>query len=434
MPERAFRHPKARHSGQVARLDFRITSLSFLAKPGEPCQSSALYRYSHRLSWSFSQNFLSQLTTEKKENGIPVLDLTVSNPTEVLAYPHAEIRAALSECETYLYRPDPFGSEEARANVSKLYREFGFDVPASRIALTASTSEAYSLLLKLLCDPDDEILVPVPSYPLFEYLAALENVHTVPYRLQYDGSWFIDFADLRARISPRSRAIVLVNPNNPTGSFLKKRERQALVELARERELPIISDEVFMSYEYGSGPERVKTMVDEESVLSFSLNGLSKMAAMPQMKLAWMVINGPTDERQTAKERMEMLLDTYLSVNTPVQLALPGLLEIGSKLRTDLLARVNENLNQAHRLLRNSPVHILHIEGGWSMLLQLPGTLSEENWILLLLNEKNVLLQPGFFFDMPSAAHAVASLIVEPDVFTEGVARLGELAKELTRG
>lgn len=311
--------------------------------------------------------------------------------------------------------------------VSRLYREQGFEVAASQVALTASTSEAYGLLFKLLCDPGDEVLVPSPSYPLFEYLAAFENVRTVPYRLQYDGSWFLDFTNLREQISPRSRAIVVVNPNNPTGSFLKIWELQQLLELAREMSIPIISDEVFMNYEFGSDPQRVKTLVDNNAVLSFSLNGLSKAAGMPQMKLAWIVINGPAGEQKIARERLELLLDTYLSVNTPVQLALPALLEAGALISSELLARASRNLSAALRLLEASPIHVLHAEGGWSAMLRFPATQREGEWITRLLREQNVLLQPGFFFDMPFEAYAVASLIVESTNFEEGISRLRRL-------
>jgi hypothetical protein len=331
------------------------------------------------------------------------------------------------------YRPDPFGLAEARETISRLYLEQGCRVDASRIALTASTSEAYALLFKLLCDPGDEILTPVPSYPLFEYLAALENVRAVPYQLRYDGSWFIDFQNLRERISARSRAIVVVNPNNPTGSFLKTWERHQLVELANERNLPLICDEVFMSYELGRNTERVKTLANEEAVLSFSLNGLSKMAGMPQLKLAWLTTNGPEHQRRTARERLEIVLDTYLSVNTPVQLALPRLLEVGAGIRADLLSRINQNFGCARKTFENSPVHLLHTEGGWSVLLQLPRKQSEEQWVMRLLQEKNVLLQPGFFFDLPGEAYAVASLITEPDEFKEGIERLCDLALRVTR-
>ena len=389
------------------------------------CKSSCLPNYSQSLSWLCSPNPLSRLVEQKKAAGVPLIDLTSSNPTTAYAgYPNEAIRSAFCVLDDYAYHPDSFGLESARTALTRYYARQGYDLTPRRIALTASTSEAYGLLFKLLCNAGDEVLVPVPSYPLFEYLAALESVRTVPYAIRYDGSWSIDFDTLRNAITTRSRAIIIVNPNNPTGSFLKNWEWQLLVELARKHDVPIISDEVFMSYEFGSGRERVRTLVDKDAVLSFSLNGLSKAAGMPQMKLAWIVINGPVEQREIARERLELVLDTYLSVNTPVQLALPALLETGTRIREPLLANATANLADASKSLSDSPIHVLHTEGGWSMILHLPRTRTEEEWIRGLLEEENVILQPGYFFDIASEAYAVASLIVEQATFREGIERL----------
>ncbi len=368
------------------------------------------------------------MLAEKRRQDRPVLDLTVSNPTAAGFYPHAGISGAFSALRDFTYDPDPFGLPAARAAVSDFYRELGHDVSIERIALTASTSEAYAILFKLLCDPGDEVLIPRPSYPLFEYLAALENVRTVAYDLKYDGSWFIDFGHLRERISHRSRAIIIVNPNNPSGSFLKSWEKQELVELALKYELPLISDEVFLNYEFGSEPQRVKTLVGEKAVLSFSLNGFSKATGMPQMKLAWMTLNGPESDQRAARQRLEVLLDTYLSVNTLVQLATAPLMAIGGQIRSELLTRATGNLRSVATFLKESPVHVLHTEGGWSVILRLPATLSEEAWISNLLDQKNVLLQPGFFFDMASEPFAVASLITNPNILEEGLSRVRDFA------
>ncbi len=390
-----------------------------------------MYRYSQRLPWSLAPNPLSRLLEEKRKLGSVLLDLTSTNPTGASTlYPHEEIRASLCALHNFSYRPDPFGLEEARIAIKRYYAEQGYHLPISRIALTASTSEAYGLLFKLFCDPGDEVLVPVPSYPLFEYLAALESVKPVPYPLRYDGGWHIDFTALRERISSRSRLIVIVNPNNPTGSYLKNWEWEMLSTVARDNALPVLSDEVFMSYDFGNGKERVRTLIDKEEVLSFSLNGLSKAAGMPQMKLAWIAINGPADQRQSARERLELILDTYLSVNTPVQTALPALLQTGSRVRDQLHANAKANLEDAQQLLDDSPVHALYTEGGWSLILQLPQTRREEEWIAGLLQEENVILQPGFFFDMPSEAYAVGSLIVNRADFREGIGRLRRYASK----
>ena len=264
-------------------------------------------------------------------------------------------------------------------------------------SLTASTSEAYALLFKLFCNTGDEVLVPVPSYPLFEYLASVEGVHAMPYRLDYDGSWSIDFTHLQSQLSQKTRAIVVVNPNNPTGSFLKKKEWEQLADLAFVHRLPIISDEVFMSYPVGNEDGRVKSLVSDDRVLSFSLNGLSKAAGMPQMKLAWIIVNGPPEERAIAQERLELLLDTYLSVNAPVQMAAASLLAVGADIRRELQAGIRQNLHHAEEVLQESAITLLHMEGGWSAILRLPATRTEEQWMEELLMDQNVLLQPGIF-------------------------------------
>lgn len=358
-----------------------------------------------------------------------LLDLTVSNPTEVLPhYPHSQIASAYGSVADLSYRPDPLGSEQARNEIVKAYGEAGTRLDTDQIALTASSSEAYALLFKLLCDPNDEILIPVPSYPLFEYLAALENVRTVPYRLVYDGSWFIDFADLRNHLSMRSRAIVVVNPNNPTGSFLKPSEREQLLVLAQDRGMPVISDEVFMAYRFGDQADSEPTLAGQDATLVFCLGGLSKMAAMPQMKLGWIVIGGPAKEREEARTRLELLLDTYLSVSTPVQSALHELLVIGAENRRMLKSRIVANLGTLAAVFSDQPVHALHVEGGWSAILRLPNTRSEETWTSRLLEEENTIVQPGYFFDMPSEPYIVLSLITPEKIFAEGLHRIVRVA------
>lgn len=313
------------------------------------------------------------------------------------------------------------------------YSRRGLAVEADRILLTASTSEAYGDLFKLLCDPGDEVLVPRPSYPLFEYLAALESVRMVPYWLRYDGSWHVDFGDLRQRISPRTRAIVIVNPNNPTGSFLKEREAVRLVALAAERGLPVIADEVFFDYPLGRKSRQAATLVNRHDVLSFSLNGLSKAAGMPQMKLGWIVLNGPDAKRERARQRLELILDTYLSVNTPVQRALPALLGLGESMQARILSRTRENLRVLEDLLRDSAAHPLCTEGGWSAIVRLPGMQDEEKWLLDLLEQEQVIAQPGYFFDLECGRSLVVSLITPPESFREGISRMKKLVDRVAR-
>jgi hypothetical protein len=386
-----------------------------------------LYSYSRRLTWDHSQNAFTSLVEEQRRAGASLLDLTSANPTEVLDdYPHAEIQQAYASLDDFTYQPDSFGTERARKAIADWYERRGIRVSPDQLALTASTSEAYALLFKLLCDPGDEVLVPTPSYPLFEYLARLESVEIVPYRLLYDGSWFVDFASVRTAISARTRAIVVVNPNNPTGSFLKSHETEELFKIAQEHNLPIVADEVFMDYAFAGVAGCTRTFIGDDRVLSFSLGGLSKSAGMPQMKLAWIAVSGGADVRR----RLELLLDTYLSVATPVQNALGELLAIGEGIARQIHTRIGRNRVALEGILRNSPVHVLHAEAGWSAVLQLPNIWREETWMAELVSRRQVLVQPGYFFDMPSEPYAVVSLLTQEDVFAEGIERLRSATPE----
>jgi len=381
-----------------------------------------LHRYSDRLTaLTAPENQFSTLLAQYRAAGRPLLDLTIANPTEALAdYPHAEIASALGSIESFRYQPDPFGNLRARQAIANRHP----GVSPENLALTASTSEAYAVLFKLLANPGDEILVPAPSYPLFEYLAQLEAVRLRPYRLSYDGSWFIDFGSLEAAISPRTRAVILVHPNNPTGSFLRASEYERL----RGFGLPLISDEVFQDYAFAESANRIQTLNGHDDGLSFTLNGLSKAAGMPQMKLGWIGINGPAADCQQARQRLELILDTYLSVSAPVQLAAAPLLAIGDKIQAQIRIRILKNLATADALTANSPVHRLHSEGGWSIILRVPQILSEEEWITRLLTDHGVILQPGYFFDMPGEAYLVASLLTPEAAFREGIDTLQSMA------
>lgn len=384
-----------------------------------------MYSYSRRLIWDHPPNSFHKLVEEQRQAGALLLDLTSTNPTEVFDdYPHAEIRQALAKVEDFTYRPDPFGSKQARQAIADWYARRGIPVSPEQLALTASTSEAYALLFKLLSNPGDEVLVPTPSYPLFEYLARLESIEIVPYRLRYDGSWFIDFASLQAAISQRTRAVVVVNPNNPTGSFLKSQETATLLDIAQEHNLPVIADEVFMDYSFDGAGDRKRTLIGCGRALSFSLGGLSKSAGMPQMKLAWIVVNGDARIRADVRSRLELLLDTYLPVATPVQNALGDLLEIGDGIARRISRRMERNRAALDDILRGSPIHTLHAAGGWSAILQLPNLRTEDAWMADFVTQQHVLVQPGYFFDMPSEPYAVVSLLTPEDVFAEGIERL----------
>lgn len=380
-------------------------------------------RYSTRLPWDLQPNPISLLLAAKRRKGVEVLDLTESNPTQAGLQYASDTLEALAATQSLRYDPDPAGISVARLAVSGYYSQRGHAVPVNRILLTASTSEAYAYLFKLLADAGDEILTPQPSYPMFEFLAALESVRAVPYPLLYQDGWELNFAELEHAITSRSRAIILVNPNNPTGSFLKRRELERLLQICTGRDLAIISDEVFSDYTFGPDERRMDTLVDVADVPTFCLSGLSKVVGLPQMKLGWMVASGPG--RQVAFERLELIADTYLSVATPVQAGLARLLAEGTGVREQIRGRVRNNLVllQSH-VGANAACRVLEVEGGWYATLQVPRTRSEENWVLELLEHDDVLVQPGYFYDFESEAFLVLSLLTEPATFEAGLERL----------
>ncbi|MBI4480096.1 MAG: pyridoxal phosphate-dependent aminotransferase [Acidobacteria bacterium] len=387
--------------------------------------------FSSRLHWDMQPNSLAQLLEAKRRSGAAILDLTESNPTRAgFAYPEQPILQALAQPGSLLYEPSPAGLHSAREAVAEYYRSRGHRVEPSRILLTASTSEAYACLFKLLADPADEILVPRPSYPLFDYLAALESVRPIPYPLRYHGAWSLELEALAAAITPRTRAIVLVHPNNPTGSFVKREELERLIPICQEQGLAILSDEVFSDYAIAPDRNRVDTLAAEARVLTFCLSGLSKVAGLPQMKLGWVVISGPPAIEAVAREHLELIADTYLSVGAPVQHALPELLAIGEKIREQIQQRVLANWNFLRMATdAGSACSLLDAEGGWYAILQLPRTRSEEQWCLALLEKDNVLVQPGYFYDFESEAYLVVSLLTPREPFTEGIRRLQALAR-----
>jgi aspartate/methionine/tyrosine aminotransferase len=379
--------------------------------------------FSARLHWDLKPNPLTELLRAKREAGEIILDLTESNPTSAgLHYPTEEILAALADTRSLQYQPTPAGLMIAREAVAeRYYAPLGEAVDPSRILLTASTSEAYSHLIKLLTDPGDELLVPRPSYPLFEYLATLESVRIVPYPLFYDERWAIDTDALARAITNRTRAVVLVNPNNPTGSFVKRRELDQIIATCREHDLAIISDEVFSDYAFAADSERVSHLTSVDQVLTFSLSGLSKVAGLPQMKLGWIVSGGPPSERAAAMDRLELIADTYLSVATPVQHALPRLLDAGKNIQEQIRLRTKRNLDALITLIANSPYRTLRVEAGWYATVQAPRIRTEEEWALELLERRNVLVQPGYFYDFDQDGLLVLSLLPAPEIFEEGV-------------
>jgi aspartate/methionine/tyrosine aminotransferase len=381
--------------------------------------------FSSRLDWDLHTNRISALLDAKRRSGAPILDLTGSNPTHAsLDYPAGEILSALADPRSLAYEPAPAGLGEAREAAAAYYAGRGDQVEPGRILLTASTSEAYANVFKLLCDPGDKVLVPRPSYPLFEFLARLECVRVVQYPLAYHGGWRIDFDALSSAVTGRSRAVVLVNPNNPTGSFLKQDELPRLVSLCAAHGLAIVSDEVFSDYTFGECDARVRTLAGVEDVLTFCFSGLSKIAALPQMKLGWIVTGGPRRLRELAFERLELIADTYLAVAAPVQHGAARLLAAGAAVRARISERVRRNLEVLRGAVQGSALSVLDVEGGWYATVRAPRTRSEEEWTLHLLETENVLVQPGFFYDFETEAFLVLSLLTEPGVFCEGVRRI----------
>ena len=379
--------------------------------------------FSSRTPSDLAPNRLSRALARLRAAGAPIVDLTVSNPTTVgLAFDEG-VLAPLSSEAGLVYEPEPFGLPAARRAVAAEYARRGVGIAPERIVLTASTSEAYAHLFKLLCEPGDDVLVPAPSYPLFEHLARLDAVRAVPYPLDADGGWAIHADQVAAAITARTRAIVVVSPNNPTGTFLKRRELDPLVALAAGRGVALVGDEVFFEYPLDAPADRASVLA-AEGALVFALGGLSKSAALPQVKLGWMAAGGPEAIVAAALARLEIVADTYLSVATPVQHAAPALVEAGRARRALVQARVEENLAALRGLIASHPAcRVPRVEGGWSAVVQVPATRSEDALVLALLEEDRVLVHPGYFFDFPREAFIIVSLLPPPAVFAEGVAR-----------
>ncbi len=379
---------------------------------------------SSRLPKSLAPNAVARAIDAKRRTGAAILDLTETNPTSAgFTYPKALLEP-LSNPRALEYDPQPLGLWSARAAVAADFRRRGIVISADRVALTSSTSEAYALLFKLLCDAGDAVLVPHPSYPLFEHLTRLESVTAIPYALEYHGAWRIDVDSMTRAATERVRAILIVSPNNPTGSFLHKDDLDAVSSLAAARGWAIIGDEVFADYPLDPAPDATNVLAGA-GVLTFSLGGLSKSAGLPQLKLGWIGFGGPSTKVDEALAAYEVIADTYLSVSTPVQAAAPDLIEHGTAIRAQILTRVRRNLEALRTLAATHPaVNVLRIEGGWSAVIQVPQIHSEDALVLELLDKDDVLAHPGYFFDFDREAFVIVSLLPEPATFDRAVARL----------
>jgi aspartate/methionine/tyrosine aminotransferase len=382
--------------------------------------------FSDRTAWKLTPNRFSQVQAELRSAGSELLDLSLSNPTRADIHYDAEaILGALAQPEALDYDPQPKGLLHARQAVVEYYHadHQGYDLDPESIILTTSTSEGYSYVFRLLCNPGDEILVPKPSYPLFDFLADLQDVHLVPYPLLYDHGWQIDLPSLYQAVSPRTRGIVLVHPNNPTGSYTHSAEVVDLNHFCKTNGLALIVDEVFLDYPH-DGVSRSSFALNSEA-LTFTLSGLSKIAALPQMKVAWIVTSGPETGKSAALARLEVIADTYLSVNAPLQLATPVLLDQRKSIQALLLDRVRTNLQELDRQLSHGKKCTrLEMEGGWYVILRVPVTQSDEDLTIDLLRKIGVLVHPGHFYDFSEDGYLILSLITPTPDFREGIHRV----------
>lgn len=380
--------------------------------------------FSARTSWQRHPNRLTRILDSRRKDGLPVYDLTKSNPTECgFHYPEKAIRDAVSRSDMLRYQPDPRGLLSARNAIAEMELRRGVRISPDNIFLTASTSEAYSILFRLLCNPGESVLVPKPSYPLFDYLTRVNDVTLQFYQLRYDGEWHVDFDTLKRALSPASRALIIVHPHNPTGMLISRGEYAEIRRFALRHRLILIVDEVFSEYLFNDSPDFVRSADPEGDVLTFTLDGISKMYGLPQMKLGWMLVSGPSSPVNEAAGRLEILLDTYLSVNTPVQAALPDLVTVGATIRDSIRDRVRSNYRSLKELIqKDCPVSLLNGSGGWYAILQVPVIKTDEEWSIELLQNRGILLYPGYFFEFEGGAYLLVSLIVEPELLGSGAA------------
>lgn len=378
--------------------------------------------FSSRTPGSLEANRLSLAVAARRARGLPIVDLTVTNPTCCgLEYPVEEILGALRDARSISYEPSAQGLVEAREAVAAHHAAQGYPVNPEHLCLTSSTSEAYGWLFKLLCEPGDEILTPRPSYPLFDCLASLDAVRCVQYPILMEPGWPIDFHALEQAISPRTRAILCVNPNNPTGSYLVRAEWARLIGIAARRGVALISDEVFFDFAWGMDPARVSALLEQDQALVFTLSGLSKAAGLPQMKLGWIHAAGPASLRRQALERLEWIADAYLPVSAPVQHAAARWLAVAPGVRAVIMKRCSAALQAAaEELPPESGCRLLPPRGGWSVVVEVPRIRSEEEWVLGPLEKIGALLQPGYFYDFEREAFLVASLLAAPEGIRDG--------------
>lgn len=380
--------------------------------------------FASRTNWNLKPNRLAQALDRHRAGGRKLLDLTASNPTECgFRYDAAAIARALCTPASLQYHPDPRGLKSARHAVSAYYAGRGDQVSPDHLFLTVSTSEAYSYVFRLLCNPGDELLIPTPSYPLFDFLADVNDVKLIRYPLFYDHGWHIDLHSLEQAVTPRTRGIIVVHPNNPTGHYTPAQEIARLNQICSARQMAIVADEVFLDFALAGGPR--ESFVANTGALTFTMSGVSKISGLPQMKFSWLAVSGPEESKREALARLEMVADTYLSMNAPIQLAAPALLQQRISFQQQLMARVRANLAELDsQIALARKLSRLEVEGGWYAVVRVPATRPDEDLALDLLEKHDVYVHPGHFYDFAGDGYLVLSLITpEPD-FKEGLNRL----------
>jgi alanine-synthesizing transaminase len=381
--------------------------------------------FSSRTDWNFLSNDLTKLLEEKRSSGTPIIDLTESNPTRCGFAYRSHILEPLANPESLHYSPDPRGALSARESIAEYYRRKGATVNPREVFLTASTSEAYSYLFTLLCNNGDSVLVPKPSYPLFDYLCRLNDVQATHYRLHYDDEWRVDLGSLEENVDSSTRAMLVVNPNNPTGSYIKRDERTKIIDFVNKHDLALIVDEVFFDFPVADKGRECASFVAELGAPTFVLNGISKLLGLPQMKLAWFTVAGSEAFIQKASERLEIIADTYLSVATPIQRALPALLADGS-ITDALQTRIRQNYRTLRTQLAGKSASVLNVEGGWNAIVRLPNVITDDACAVRALKDCNVLVHPGHFFEMEQDSCIVLNLLPEEPTFFAGISRVVE--------
>jgi alanine-synthesizing transaminase len=379
--------------------------------------------FADRTNWNLKPNRLAEALERHKSSGRKLLDLSASNPTECgFKYDAPAIMRALCTPASLQYHPNPRGLKSARQAVCDYYSEHGERVSINELLLTASTSEAYSFIFRLLCNPGDELLIPTPSYPLFDFLADVNDVKLTRYPLFYDHGWHVDLHALKQSITPRTRGVIVVHPNNPTGHFTKPEETAQLNQICSANKMAVIADEVFLDFSLGAAQ---KSFVANAGALTFTMSGISKISGLPQMKFAWLAVSGPEEVKREALARLEMIADTYLSLNAPIQLAAPVLLQQRAAFQQQLMSRVRRNLAELDSQLAGKK-HLgrLEAEGGWYAVLRVPATRSDEDLAIDLLEKHEVYLHPGHFYDFPADGYLVVSLITPEQDFSEGMRRV----------